>query len=503
MRPFFPRIKRTGSARPATGAAWLAAGCLLLSCGPVFAQAFSPLPGDDDTTLSGDPVRTERTGATTATAAGTSPATPADGRTATPETTGSISTDSGEPLLNDPIIDEDLARTNLRENTVDGLRSQLSLDRNDAPGVRFGSFVLKPTLGQTFNHETTKTGETRESRSYMETGLRGVLTSDWSRHQLMVTGEGTWQRNLSGTGETEPTADINAALRLDIGHATTATLRAGYHFEREDSTDPNAVSNASVQSGIDQYTLGAGVEHDFGILRGSARVDFDRYVYGDAELEGGGTLSLEDRNRNAGAVTVRLGYELSPALIPFIEASAGKSIYDLRTDTLGFERSYKSYGGRAGIEADLGEKLSGELALGYQTYRFDDARLEDLSGFTIDGLINWSPRRGTDITYGISTGLEPSTTAGESGAMIYTLSSRATHELRTALVARLSNSLTFRNYPSGSSSDEKVWLTGAGLTWDMNRYLALTGDVSYEHTTRDSGPASNTARVGVGLTLRR
>ena len=502
MRPFFPRTKRTSIARPAAHIAWLLAGCVLFSPQLLSAQALVTLPGDDDTAFPDDSTPITRTSTVTATTTGTTPD-PATGRTATPETTGSISTDSGEPLLNDPMLDEDFARTNLRENTVDGLRSQLSLDRNDAPGVRFGSFVLKPTLGQTFNHETTKSGSSRESRSYMETGLRGVLTSDWSRHQLMVTGEGTWQRNLSGTGETEPTADIEAALRLDIGNATTATLRAGYHFEREDSTDPNAISDASVQSGINQYTLGAGVEHDFGILRGSARVDLDRYVYGDAELENGGTLSLEDRNRNAGAVTLRVGYELSPALIPFIEASAGRSIYDLRQDSLGFERSYASYGGRAGIEADLGEKLRGELALGYQTYRFEDARLEDLGGFTLDGLINWSPRRGTDVTYGLSTGIEPSTTAGESGAMIYTLSSQATHELRTAVVARLSNSLTFRNYPSGSSQDEKVWLTGAGLTWDLNRYLALTGDVSYEHTTRESGPATNTARVGVGLTLRR
>lgn len=462
------------------------AGCALLSPHGVSAQAVVP--------VSGGATAPANSGANTN-------ATPAAQDAAI--TTGSISTDAGEPLLNDPAIDEDMARTNLRENTIDGLRAQFDIDRNDAQGIRLGSFILKPTLGQTYNFESTKTGSSKEKRSYLETGLKGTLTSDWSRHALTVTGEGTWQRNVSGSGETEPTADIEAALRLDLSEQTTATLKAGYHFEREDSTDPNAISNASVQSGIDQYTLGAGIERDFGILRGSAKVDFDRYVYGNAELDNGGTLSLKDRNRNAGAVTVRVGYELSPALIPFIEASAGKSIYDLRKDTLGFERSYDSYGARAGIEADLGEKLSGEIALGYQTYRFDDNRLDELKGFTVDGLIRWSPQRGTDVTYGVSTGIEPSTTAGESGAMVYTLSANATHELRSALVARLSNSLTLRNFQSGTSSDEKVWATGAGLTWDLNRYLALTGDVGYEHTTRDSGPATNVARVGVGLTLRR
>ncbi|CAN7233909.1 outer membrane beta-barrel protein [Pararhizobium sp. LjRoot235] len=499
MTPIFPRTKRTCVLRPAA-AAWLVAGCAMLSPCIVSAQALVPASSGTGTTASSDDPETTTPGTTNtnaAAAAGT-----ATGQDAL--TTGSISTDAGEPLLNDPIIDEDMARTNLRENTVDGLRSQLDLERNDAPGIRLGSFILKPTLGQTFNYESTKTGSSKESRSYLETGLKGTLTSDWSRHQLSVTGEGTWQRNVSGSSETEPTADIEAALRLDIGNDTTGTLKAGYHFEREDATDPNALSGASSQSGINQYTLGAGIAHDFGILRGSAKVDFDRYVYGDADLSDGSTLSMQDRNRNAGAATVRVGYELSPALIPFIEASAGKSIYDLRTDTSGFERSYDSYGGRAGVEVGLGEKLNGEIALGYENYRFDDNRLDNLSGFTIDGLLNWSPQRGTNITYGISTGIEPSTTPGDSGALAYTLSSKATHELRSNLVARLSNSLTFRNYPSGSvSEDQRVWLAGAGLTWDLNRYLALTGDVGYERTTQDIGTATNVARVGVGLTLRR
>lgn len=319
-----------------------------------------------------------------------------------------------------------------------------------------------------------------------------------------MTGTGIWQKNVSGSGETEPLADINAELRLDLSDETIGRLRAGYHFEREDLTDPNAIEAATTQSGINQYTLGAGIEHDFGLLRGSARVDFDRYDYSAAKFDSGTTLSMSDRNRNAGTLTGRIGYEISPAIIPFLEAAAGKSVYDEEYDRFGYRRSYDTYAGRAGVQVDLGEKLSGEIALGYETYRFDDPRLKDVDGFTIDGLMNWSPMRGTNIYYGLSTGIEPSTTPGESGALVYALNSQATRELRSNLVARLSNSLTFRKYPSESlSSDQTVWNTGAGLTWDLNRYLALTGDVSYEKTTQDNAPSSSVTKIGVGLTLRR
>ncbi len=441
-----------------------------------------------------------------ATARPTLPGSVADEATPDPAATAAINGLGDDEALQGALsLDDDRVRENLREGTVDGLKATLDTTRNDAQGIPLGTFTLKPSLGQTLNHESTRNGDgSRESRTYTETGLKGTLTSDWSRHQLTVTGEGYWQKNISGSGETEPRASIDADLRLDITRATTASLRAGYAFDREDATDPNAIENATTQAGVNRYSLGAGLEHDFGILRGAARVDLERYAYSDARLSNGGRLSTADRDRDVGTVTGRIGYELSPALVPFIEASLGRGRYDLRLDSNGYARSYDTLSGRGGVELDLGEKLNGELSLGYARYRFDDARLKDLNGVTVEGLINWSPLRGTDVTYGLSTTLEPSTTSGESGALAYTLSSRLTHELRSALVARLSSSLTLRNYPSGAASnDQKVWLAGAGLTYDINRYLALTGDVSYERTMNEGGNSTNVARIGVGLTLRR
>ncbi|OQP86284.1 hypothetical protein BTR14_11365 [Rhizobium rhizosphaerae] len=403
-----------------------------------------------------------------------------------------------------PALNEDMSRLNLREASVDGLRPRLDPTRNDAPGIRLGSFTLKPSINQSVNAENRRDGTSGQHRGYVETGVNATLTSDWSRHQLTVTGQGAWQKNISGKGSTDPFADVQADLRLDVSHLTTAHLRAGYRADREDASDPNAVANATSQSVVQQFLLGSSVEHDFGVLRGSARLDGTRYSYGDVDLDNGTVLSMKDRNRNVGVATARMGYVLSPALIPFLEASVGRGLYDERRDMLGYARSYTSWGGRAGLQVDFGEKLGGELALGYGRYAFDDARLRDIGALTIDGLINWSPQRGTNIATSLTTALEPSTTAGESGAIAYTLTSRATRELRNALVARLSGGLTLRNYPSGSTTpDERVWSAGAGLTWDINRALALTGDVSYERTLRDSGVDSSIAKVGIGLTMRR
>ncbi|MCZ4091495.1 outer membrane beta-barrel protein [Sinorhizobium psoraleae] len=480
MVPNISRSITAGALRPRMRA-WLVAGCALFAGTPAGAE--SPPPDAPVANL----------------AAGTLGQTANVAAITDPQTTGAV---AGSDLP--PALDEDFNRLNRREDTIDGLRARIDPYEGQAPGIRIGTFVLKPALSETFNHERQRTGGRSESRSFIETGLKGSLTSDWSRHQLSITGEGVLQNNTSGRGEEEPRADLDAELRLDLSEQTTARLRAGYSFEREDANDPNAIANAETQSGVNIYRLGAAVERDYGLIRGSLGGDFERRTYGDVELDNGATLSVEDRNRNIGILNARIGYELSPALIPFLEASVGKSNYDLREDTLGFERSYQSYAGRAGLEVDLGEKLNGELALGYETYRFDDDRLGDLRGLSVDGRVNWTPQRGTDVLLGVATYLDPSTTPGDAGSIDYVLTSIVTRELRSTLVARLSNSVTLRNFPSDAiSSDETTWRTGAGLTWDMNRYLALTGDISYERTNRDRGESSDTARIGLGLTLRR
>ncbi len=172
------------------------------------------------------------------------------------------------------------------------------------------------------------------------------MTSDWDRHALTVTGEGVWQKNLSGNGAEQPNVDINADLRLDLPADTTAHITAGYQFFREDTSDPNAIAGASKQSAVNQFDAGASLERDFGLLRGTTAVALTRTVYSDATLSDGTQVTLSDRNQTAGTWRGRIGYELSPALIPFLEADLGKTVYDQSRDSDGYARSDQSYGAR-------------------------------------------------------------------------------------------------------------------------------------------------------------
>ncbi|WP_416064682.1 outer membrane beta-barrel protein [Rhizobium sp. ZK1] len=405
------------------------------------------------------------------------------------------------------ILDEDMRRLNTREPRFDETATRKvpgSASTEETPGIPLGSFVLRPSVTQTINSEITKDGGTKKSRGFLETDMGATLTSDWSRHQLTVTSEGAWQKNISGDGEEQPSFKIDGDLRLDLSRDTVGHITGGYNFYREDTDDPDAIANADQQSDVQEFTGGASIEHDFGILRGTAAVALSRSIYSDATLSNGTTVSLSDRNQTTGTVRGRIGYELSPALIPFIEASVGKTNYDERTDSSGYQRSGDSYGAKGGVQVDMGEKLKGEVAVGYATADFDDNRLKSIDTATLDASLLWSPIRGTNVNLNLQTSIQPSTSAGESGYVSHQLTTTVDHQLRDNLVATVIGGVTLRDYPSGSTiSDETVYTASSGLVWNINRYLDFTNTLGYELTTRKEGDDSQQWRAGVGLKLKR
>jgi len=113
------------------------------------------------------------------------------------------------------------------EPTVDGGENpQIATQPGQTPGIRLGTFLLRPSISQTINTEKQTNTGGPSRRNYLTTGIRGTLTSDWSRHALTVTGDGAWERNFGSDkdGE-EPRARLEADLRLDLGEETPPISR--------------------------------------------------------------------------------------------------------------------------------------------------------------------------------------------------------------------------------------------------------------------------------------
>ena len=400
--------------------------------------------------------------------------------------------------------DNQYGRVNTATGTVDGLQTSSTGDENELPGISVVTMTLRPTLTQKITHENSNYGATSDKRTYSETTLEGTLESNWSRHKMTIDGKTAFQKNLSGTSQEEPQAELNATFDLDISQDMSAQLRAGYDYSREDRTDPNAVANATAQAGVHNFTTAASLTKSLGHLRGTATAEFGRTIYGDATLAGGTVISGRDRDNTNYGLRARVGYEVSPSLIPFVEASLSKSNYDIKTDASGYQRSATTYGLKVGTEFPMGEKVSGELSVGYLNRMIDDPRLTDIGSFSVDGMLNWSPMRGTTLNAALSTALESSTTPDQSGSVVHQLSLGLEHQLRAAVVAKLTGTALRRNFRGTAAPADQTTLGLTGeLDWSINRYLSVVTEAGYERTSQPGAQDSSTARIGIGLRLRR
>ncbi|MBZ9998291.1 outer membrane beta-barrel protein [Mesorhizobium sp. BH1-1-4] len=391
-----------------------------------------------------------------------------------------------------------------RTAAIEGQNKKPEDDPFAATGVKWGSFVIRPTIEQgltaTTNGDSSSAGT---SALLSETALRFTAASDWRENSATIDGYGTFRESVSGYPVHDAQGRIEGQLNVDLDNELRAIAKLGYEAVPESASSPDAIAGVDKQPlrqtidgslGVEkavgkmQYTLTGAVSHDF---------------YGDAELSDGTSLSQKDQDNTLYTATLRTGYEISPALTPFTEIEVGRRVYDQRIDNEGFERSSTRLGARAGLQLDMGEKLSGEFSAGWLREAVDDKSLEAISGATVNADLKWSPERGTTIGLTGKTTVETTTTAGESGDILY--SGRLTGErlIRANLTANAALGLDWRDYV-GIDGHDRILSAEAGLTWWLNRYAGLTSRVRTEKLTSNLPGRDYTANsIYLGVKVQR
>ncbi len=391
-----------------------------------------------------------------------------------------------------------------RVEAIEGLNVEPEDQPFEAPGIRMGSFILRPTVEQgvtaTSNADNSTTGS---SAILSETALRLNAQSDWSSHSLTIDAYGTYRKTLSGDEVEDTAGGIDAALQLDLGNEYRATATLGYAVAPESAASPVDIVGATSEPLRQTLSGSLGLEKDVGKARFAVTGSMSDENYGDADLEGGGTLSQKDRDSTLYALALRAGYEISPALTPFIETEIGRNLYALEYDSAGYARSSDRLAVRGGLAFDFGEKLTGEVSAGWVSEQFDDPRLESLSSPTFAGEVAWSPMRGTIVGLSGATTLEGTTSPGESGSVLYSAGLSVERQMRANLTGNANLGAAWRDY-SGSDGHDLILNAEAGLTWWMNRYAGLTTRVRHE-TVASNLPDrdSKTNSIFLGLKLQR
>ncbi|MGI8524937.1 MAG: outer membrane beta-barrel protein [Pseudolabrys sp.] len=353
------------------------------------------------------------------------------------------------------------------------------LDDPYAPlGVRAGSFLLYPAVeliaGRNSNPAQAPGG--KPATTYTA-GPELRVQSNWSRHELKAELRGSYTGYSPDetpslnrpyfNGKVDGRVDVTKNDRIDLGaRALVSTDNPG---------SPNLQAGLAKLPVFTSTGGNAGYTHRFNRLEIGVKADAERTVYQDSRLTDGSIASNEDRNYNQFGGTLRAGYELTPGLMPFVEAGADTRRHDLATDFSGYARNSNGYVGRIGSTIELSRLLTGEFAVGYVRRNYEDARLEPLSGVTGSGSLLWAASALTAVKLTAASTVGESTTPGVSGIIYRDLGVQVDHSLRRWLIATAKTGIGFDKYV-GDVREDTRYSVGAALTYKLNRMAQIKGE---------------------------
>ena len=346
-------------------------------------------------------------------------------------------------------------------------------------GLRAGAFMLFPSLGISGTYSDNVGQVSHAPRD--DAGLRLTpalrVESNWVRHRLTFDGSGDLVFYKRQRDFDETTANATANLRLDVRRTTTAEFIADYRLSETSASD-SEVPDAAVGRRQDQeFGISGALTHRFNRLSATATVGARALVFDDVELAGGGRENNSDRDYIEPSVALRLGYETSPAIQPFIEAGYRPRVHRRARDRSGQRRN--SHGGflRAGIDLNLSPVWSGNVAARYDVRVFDDRRLDSVHAVGVDANVTWQPTRLTRVVFTAASGIDESASSGVSGSRTYQGSIAVSHNLRENIVIGATGGIDFSDF-IGASDEELLLSGGLSASYRIAREIELLA--SYE-----------------------
>ena len=374
-------------------------------------------------------------------------------------------------------------------------------------GVNVGSLRLKPFVEVSGGYDTNPNRTANSNSPKGSTLIRGdaglVAQSDWSRHSLSADIKAGYSRYTSTPEADRPDGAGTVNLRLDATRDTTLNfdLRGALATQRPGT--PGLPTSLNGRPLVATYGASAGVAQKFGRLEASVTGLADRTSYQDGRLNNGGTVPLSGNSYNAYGLRGRLGYELTPGVIPFVEITADTRVRDVAIDSAGFARNSTGLIAKAGSSFELSRTLTGQVSAGYAQRKYEDARLQSLSGPAIDAALVWTATPLTTVTLRGTTDFFETTLANASGVISRRGQIDVSHALLRNLTIGATASLTNNRY-RGANISENFYVAGLKAEYSLTRSIVVKGSYTHERLKSSVPGADYTANVFlVGLRLQR
>ncbi len=380
-------------------------------------------------------------------------------------------------------------------------RRPAPVDPYESLGVRAGNLILRPSIevvgGYEDNPERRSTLKKGSGLARVDAGLD--VQSDWSRHNLTAKLRGGYVSYFDAPNASRP--DASGVVNLRLESSRDSVIEAETRFKLDSQRPGSTELNTAVVGRPPTYSYGGtlGGTYNINRLGLTLRGAVDRTTYDDGSLGNGNKLVLSDRNVTQYALRPRLSYEITPGVKPFVEALVDTRQFDEATDRAGFRRNSNGLGGRVGSTIELNRQLTGEVAVGYQTRKFEDSRLADLRGVVGEASLVWTATELTTVKLKGSVELADTTLPNVSGASSRKAEVQVVHALRRNLSVTGYASFAQTAY-DGISLSEDVTVVGARLEYKLTPTVAITSSFTHEWFKSTTPGSDYTAKIGlIGL----
>jgi hypothetical protein len=372
-------------------------------------------------------------------------------------------------------------------------------------GLRLGTFIVSPAITQSLGYDTNPNRSSTLPKGSAVSRTDGELRirSDWSTHSFTSNLRAGYSYYPNQRDASRPDAVGTSNLRLNVTRDTDIDFdtRVSLETQRPGSTNFNAATTE--RPNVYGYGGSAGVTQRFNRVSVNLRGSVDRTTYDNARDTLGGLIRQSDRDVTQLGGRLRLGYEVTPGVQPFVEVGADQRVFDERADQNGFRRGSTGATARVGSSFELTRLLTGEASVGYQQRDFEDTRLKELRGVVGDAALVWSMTPLTTVTLRGATELADTTLPNVSGAVNRRLGIEVAHALRRNWTVTGFAGVA-RSRFDGTGLTEDSWSLGLRTEYRFTRTTAVRASFTHERlqsTAPGSDYTANIILVGLRMQL--
>ena len=345
-------------------------------------------------------------------------------------------------------------------------------------GVHAGGFTLFPAIELSGGYSSNPGQSSTAQGAWLYSAAPELRAqSNWSRHDFKADLRGSYTGYTPDTTPTlsRPYANGRADGRIDVTRTTRIDLGGRLLVSTDNPGSPNLQAGLAELPIFTNYGGSIGVGQKFNRFDVSVKGNAERTFYQNSKLTDGSTASNEDRNYDQYGVTLRGGYELTPGVMPYVEGLVDTRRHDLATDFSGYQRNSKGWTATVGSTFELSRLVTGETGIGYTERKYDDPRLEKLSGVVGNASLIWTADALTTVKFTAASAVQESAVPGVSGVLSRDFGLQLDHSFRRYLIGSVKAGYGNDDY-KGSDRDDDRYMLGLGLTYKLSRWAQVKGE---------------------------